>query len=186
LSFDLATTLRRLKPQRRTNAIARRPDDELTFVSTHVGGGNELLLDTNVYIDVLQARAPDEVKRLIAARVLNHSAIAVSELVHAFGRLDPSHPETKSTLKRLEDIIAAMPRHRLTAPSVPVLVEANILAGMIARLRGLTKSDRQPLLNDAILYLQALEQGQTILTRNVADFDALQQLVPEGRILFYR
>jgi predicted nucleic acid-binding protein len=57
---------------------------------------------------------------------------------------------------------------------------------MIARLRRLTRADRQPLLNDAILYLQAIEQGHTILTRNIADFDALQQLVPEGRTLFYR
>ncbi len=186
MSFDLPRALRRLKPQKRTTAIAARPDDALTFVSVPIGGGSELLLDTNVYIDVLQARIPDEVKQLLAARALNHSAIAVSELAHAFGRLDPSHPQTSRALKAIERTIAAIPGHRLKAPSVQALVEANILAGMVARLRGLAKTDRQPFLNDALLYLQALEQGQAILTRNIADFDALQQLVPEGRVWFYR
>lgn len=73
-----------------------------------------------------------------------------------------------------------------TPPGLRPLAEANVLAGMVAGLRGLAKTDRQPFVNDAILYLQALEQGHTILTRNIADFDALQQLAPEGRILFYR
>lgn len=186
MSFDLTATLRRLKPQKRTTAIARRPDDALAFISIPIGAGNELLLDTNVYIDVLQARIPDEVKQLLDVRALNHSAIAISELAHAFGRLDPSHAQTRSALKAIEHAIAAIPPHRLNAPSVQALAEANVLAGMVARLRGLAKTDRQPFVNDAILYLQALEQGHTILTRNIADFDALQQLAPEGRILFYR
>jgi predicted nucleic acid-binding protein len=186
LSLDLPGALRRLKPQKRKTAIRARPDDRLTFVSIPATGGGELLLDTNVYIDVLQARTPDAVKQLLAARALNHSAIAVAELAHAFGRLDPSHPQTGRALKAVEQVIAAIPQHRLHAPSVQALVEANILAGTVARLRGLARTDRQPFVNDAILYLQALEQGHTILTRNLADFDTLQQLVPEGRVLFYR
>lgn len=186
MSFDLAATLRRLKPQRRTIALRRRADDELTFVARPVRGGSELLLDTNVYIDALQARLPEEVKELLASRLLNHSAIAISELAHAFGRLDPSHAQTKSTLREVNETIADIPQHRLSAPSIQAIVEAGILTGMIARMRGLEKRNRRHLLNDAILYLQALEQGHILLTRNVADFDALQQLVPEGRVLFYR
>jgi hypothetical protein len=137
-------------------------------------------------IDVLQARAPHEIEQLLDVRALNHSAIAISELAHAFGRLDPTHAHTKSVLKACERAIAAIPQRRLNAPSVRAIAEANILAGIVARLRGLVRTDRQPFLNDAILYLQALEQGHTVLTRNIADFDVIQQIVPEGRVLFYR
>jgi hypothetical protein len=41
-------------------------------------------------------------------------------------------------------------------------------------------------LNDAALYLQAIEQGQTLLTRNVREFDWFDQLLPNNRVLFYR
>jgi predicted nucleic acid-binding protein len=186
LSFDLAASLRRLKPQKRISPLKRRSDDVLTFVTGPVEGGSELLLDTNVYLDVLQARIPDPVKQLLAVRTVNHSAIAIAELTYAFGRLDPSHAQTKAGLATIREAVAAIPPRRLTAPSVQAVAEAGMLAGLVARLRGLAKPDRHGFLNDAILYLQALEQGHTILTRNIADFDALQQLIPAGRILLYR
>lgn len=65
-----------------------------------------------------------------------------------------------------------------------MIAEAGILAGTLARLRSLPPG--QAMLNDAIIYLQGLEQGLTVLTRNIGDFDMLQQLVPGGRVLFYR
>jgi hypothetical protein len=30
-----------------------------------------------------------------------------------------------------------------------------------------------------------MEHGHTVLTRNVGDFDILNQIIPEGRILLY-
>ena len=66
------------------------------------------------------------------------------------------------------------------------MTEAGMLAGMHARLQGLQRQDRQPLLNDALLFLQALSQGCHLLTRNIADMDYLQQLQPGGQVLFYR
>jgi hypothetical protein len=44
----------------------------------------------------------------------------------------------------------------------------------------------QALLNDAILYLQAVENGQMLLTRNIREFDWFDQLLPRNRLLFYR
>lgn len=38
----------------------------------------------------------------------------------------------------------------------------------------------------ATLFLQAQKLGFTVLTANIADFDYLLQLVPTGRVLFYR
>jgi predicted nucleic acid-binding protein len=186
LSFDLAAALRRLKPERRRSPLTRRPDEALAFAADAPSAGPGLLLDTNVYIDALQGRLPMATERLLETRQNHHSSVAIAELVHLFGRLDPKHPDTTATLAQLSKAIAAVPSHRLTAPSVQAMGEAGIIAGTIARLRSMPKSERQPLLNDAMLYQQALETGWVLLTRNLADFDIIQQLVPGGRVLFYR
>jgi hypothetical protein len=40
-------------------------------------------------------------------------------------------------------------------------------------------------LNDAILYLQGVENGHTGLTRNIREFDYFDQLLPSDRVLLY-
>ena len=83
-------------------------------------------------------------------------------------------------------MIAGIRPHRLAEPGSSVWGMANILAGLVFRLGCYQKGQERKLLNDALMYLQALEFGQVVLTRNIADFDRLNQLVPEGRVLFYR
>ena len=61
-------------------------------------------------------------------------------------------------------------------------------AGHAANARRLdyeAKHERK-LLHDALLYLQARKLGCAVLTRNIGDFDPLNQLVPGGHILLYR
>ncbi len=186
MGFDLAATLRRLKPEKRLAPLTRRADAELPFVKDPVSSGPGLLLDTSVYIDVLRGRAPQAVKNLLLARDVNHSSLAVAELVHLFGRLDPAHKDTAGVLEPIAAAIAEIRPHRLTAPSIQALAEAGIVTGLIARLTGLPKVDRQPLLNDATIFMQALEGGFTVLTGNVSDIDLIGQIVPAGRVLFYR
>jgi predicted nucleic acid-binding protein len=152
-------------------------------VSEKATGGPELLLDTCVYIDILQRRASERLKNLLAARLCNHSGITVAELTHLFGRLDPRDARTGAVMAEISGMILDMPVHRLSAPSTNVLGEAGILAGLAARLAGVESG--QPLLNDAALYLQAIEQGQTLLTRNIREFDLLDQILPSNRMLFY-
>lgn len=41
-------------------------------------------------------------------------------------------------------------------------------------------------MNDALIFLSALQHGCTVLSRNVRDFDLLMQLVPAGKAVFYR
>jgi predicted nucleic acid-binding protein len=185
LSFDLKRSLRRLKPGR-TTRLVRRSDNELPFVPERAAGGPELLLDTCVYIDVLQRRAPDRLKTLLATRLSNHSGIVLAELTHLFGRLDPLDDRTARVLGEISGVIAAMPAHRLSRPSLRVLGEAGILAALAMRLAGIERGREQALLNDATVYLQAAEQGQTVLTRNIREFDWFDQLLPGNRILFYR
>lgn len=186
MSFDIAASLRRLKPEKRTGTLTRRGDADLAFIPEPVTAGPPLLLDTTVYIDSLQGKLPDGTFDLLRVRQIHHSSVAVAELTHALGRLDPGHPDTPATTRAVQNAIAIIPAHRLVAPSVRAMADAGILAGMLARLRGLPKADGQPLLNDAMLFLQASEQGCELLTRNIADMDLLQQLLPAGRVLFYR
>jgi predicted nucleic acid-binding protein len=185
LSFDLRRSLRRLKPGRRTTRLNRRPDEALPFVSEKATGGPELLLDTCVYIDILQGRAPEGVRTLLAARLCNHSGVVLAELTHLFGRLDPRDHRTGRVLAEISGMISDMPAHRLSPPSLNVLGEAGILAALATRLAGIDSGREQALLNDAALYLHAVEQGQSVLTRNVREFDWFDQLLPSNRVLFY-
>ncbi|HEY2184410.1 MAG TPA: hypothetical protein VGH39_05405 [Xanthobacteraceae bacterium] len=56
---------------------------------------------------------------------------------------------------------------------------------MTARFLEIATTRVQALLNDAILYLQAIEDGHTVLTRNIREFDCFDQLFPSDRVLFY-
>jgi predicted nucleic acid-binding protein len=186
LSFDLARALRRLKPAKFSAPLVRRSAEELPFVYSLLHPGPELLLDTTVYIDGLQGRTPHQVGALMALRICNHSSVCVSELTHAFGRLALSHPETANTLARIAETISAMPPHRVSEPTQSSWGTAGMLAGLAFRLGGYQPGQEGKLLNDALIFLQALESGQAVLTGNIRDFDLLNQLLPEGRIILYR
>jgi predicted nucleic acid-binding protein len=40
-------------------------------------------------------------------------------------------------------------------------------------------------LNDATRFLHALANGFVVLTRNVRDFDIMNQILPGGQVMFY-
>jgi predicted nucleic acid-binding protein len=183
--FDLRRSLRRIKPHRFTQPIRRRDKADLPFVPAAPAPGPQLLLDTCVYIDVLKGNTPPEVDALLELRTSNHLAVCVAELTHGFGRLNPNHPGTDPVLRTIAQTVAAIPPHRLEAASADVVIEAGILAGLVFRLCGLQPGREVAALNDAILYLHAMANGQTVLTRNVWDFDVMNQILPDGRILFY-
>jgi predicted nucleic acid-binding protein len=60
-----------------------------------------------------------------------------------------------------------------------------MLAGLVSRLSGVGGAERSLLLNDASLYLHAVERGWIVVTRNIRDFDSFDQLLPASRVLFY-
>ncbi len=181
--FDAAVQWARLDPGR---TLSRRSDGELPFVQKEELAGQPLLLDTCVYIDQMQGRAPDIVEQLIEARFANHSTVAVQELMHTVGVLKPDDPRTPAVHAAIETQIKAMPEHRLFAPDVEVLGRAAILAGILARSQGYARDARLKALQDCVLFLQAQKLGFAALTGNIAEFDLLLQLVPTGRVLFYR
>ena len=89
-------------------------------------------------------------------------------------------------IDRITAVIDQRPTQRTIVPDVIVWREASILSGILARLQGFDKSQRRRLMNDALLFVTARRHGCTLLTRNVSDFDFMQQLEPAGRVLFYR
>jgi predicted nucleic acid-binding protein len=186
LAFDLRRSLRRIKPHKFTTPLGRRPWGSLSSVVDAPSSGADLLLDACVYIDVLRGDTPTEVDTLLQLRTVNHLSVCIAELTHAFGRLDPRHPSTATTLRLLNQTIDDIPAHRLATPSENVVIEAGILAGLLFRLGGFAPGREQAALIDTMLYLHAAARGQIVLTRNVSDFDLINQIVPEGRVLFYQ
>lgn len=89
-------------------------------------------------------------------------------------------------IDEIGELIKAMPAHRTFAPDVEVLGRAALLSGILCRLQGYEKDGRLRALQDCVLFLQAQKLGLVALTANVSDYDILLQLVPSGRVLFYR
>jgi predicted nucleic acid-binding protein len=181
--FDAARRWARLDPQK---ALARRSDDELPFVHSGPIGGQGLLLDTCVYIDQMQDRSPHALDDLIAQRQVNHSTVAIQEMMHTVGVLNPSDARTPEVVAEIGKQIRAMPPHRIFAPDIEVLGRAALLSGILCRLQGYNKDGKLRALQDCVLFLQAEKLGLVALTANVRDFDILLQLMPAGRALFYR
>lgn len=183
--FDFAAALRwaRFDPGR---TLARRADAALPFANADDIAGPGLLLDTCVYIDQMQARAPRFVEQMVDTRHVNHSTVAIQELLHTAGVLHPGDPRTASVIRAISTQIEAMPEHRLMIPDADTLGRAALLAGMLCRLQGYARDARMKAVQDCTLFLQAQKLGFTVLTRNVAEFDILLQLIPAGRVLFYR
>lgn len=150
----------------------------------------KLLYDTTVYIDILQNRFPKQGDLMLRAVDAWHCPITESELSAACGLLDPGHPQTRKVFDEIAAIIDRRPLQRIVIPDREIWCEAGILSGLIARLQGYQKDQRRralnDALNDALLYATARRHGCTVLTRNLADFDLLQQLDPSGRVLFYK
>ncbi|HMN85175.1 MAG TPA: DNA-binding protein, partial [Bauldia sp.] len=134
----------------------------------------------------MQGRAPDSGGEFLKVRLSNHSTVAIQELMHTVGVLDPAHPGTRGVVRQIGILLRGMPAHRVFTPDADVLGRAALLSGILCRLQGYRKDAQLRALQDCLLFLQAQKLGLTVLTANVADFDCLLQLVPAGRVLFYR
>ncbi|WP_214472587.1 hypothetical protein [Mesorhizobium sp. dw_380] len=188
MGFDLSEALRSIKPQKRQGTLERRADDDLPWVDDEPTIGGPLFLDTSVYLDVLQGRSPAEVDTLLTYRLCHHSAVCLSELTHAFGRLDPKHASTKAVLETIQATVNDVPEHRLHAPDTAIWGQAGVLSGLLFRLSNLPRGagHERRFLNDVLIFLQARQLGASVLTGNIRDFDYLSQMIPTGRIILYR
>ncbi|MDB5555763.1 MAG: DNA-binding protein [Rhizobium sp.] len=106
--------------------------------------------------------------------------------MHTVGVLDPRHPGTKDALRQIKTAIDNMPANRIFTPDADVLARAALVSGILCRIQRYQRDARLRALQDCVLFLQAQKLGFTVLTANVSDFDYLLQLIPAGRVLFYR
>jgi predicted nucleic acid-binding protein len=155
------------------------PDD---VVPAEVG---PVLLDTCVYVDGGKRQLPRGAQRLVAGSHLFHSSACIAELTYMLGRLDPAHPTTPQAHRLMRDILAEIRPYRTVAPSRAAYVEAGIITGTLARTQGLGPPDRRKLMLDVLIFLTARELGCPVLTANSTDFDLIQQLAPQGKVLYY-
>jgi predicted nucleic acid-binding protein len=185
LSSDFERTLRRLKPHKRQIRLTPRKESDLPFLGSDSGKNRSFLYDTTVYIDVLQGRFPALYEPVLRGTTAWHSTVAESELAAGCALLDPTDARTAGITKQVTEVIARMPPYRTVCPDREIWGVAGVLTGTVARLQGIPKSGRRQILNDALIFASARKYGHTVLTRNVVDFDILQQLDPAGRVLFY-
>ena len=185
-AVDLARLLRRIKPDRVAAPLPARAEADLSFVEEQQTFGPPLLLDTCVYLHVLKGETPAAADRLIAARTILHSAVAIAELAHRFGRRPAANDRERAARARLAEAIEAMPARRVHAPGPAAWAEAGILAGLLQRMRTLQSDSARACLDDALLIVQARDHGAALMTANLRDFDILQQLVPAAQVVFYR
>jgi predicted nucleic acid-binding protein len=115
-----------------------------------------------------------------------HSSVTEAELSAAIGLLDPGHPGTSEIIEQITAVLDRRPGYRTIVPDPEIWRQAGTLSGVLGRLHGYGKDQRRRALNDALLLASAGKHGCVVRTRNVADFDLLQQLDPSGGVLFYK
>ncbi|MGC2298044.1 MAG: hypothetical protein WA476_04520 [Acidobacteriaceae bacterium] len=183
MSTDLVDTLAKLQPS--STRLQRRPNAALPFCDAALLP-EPILYDTTVYIDVLHGKLSDHLKREIARLEPWHCSVAESEMTYLCGRLDPAHSGAGHVVRQIASIVDHWPTNRVLIPDRAIWREAAILTGILSRLQHARDEDRGRTMNDALIFLSALQHGCTVLSRDVRDFDLLMQLVPAGKAVFYR
>jgi hypothetical protein len=186
LTSDPRGALARQDPAAHTRTYARRAAADLPFDVTAVGASDQVMLDTTVYIDGAQGKLPAPIMALVASRAIVHSAVSACEIATPIGQLNPHDPRTATTAPPLRALIDAMPPTRIVSPSPDAWIEAGTIAGICARTQNYTTEQRRKLLNDALIFLSAIESQAVLVSGNLSDMDLLLQFRPAARVLLYR
>ena len=149
--------------------------------------GTGVLLDSCVYIDTAADRLPDHVAELLAYRLSSHSSVCIGELAFGLGALRPDDSRCRGNSALIADILRRIAGSgRILDPDAETWTIAGMLAGMVARLQGYVEDRRRKAFADALVLVTARKAGLTLLTANLAEFDPLQQLLPDANVAFYR
>ena len=186
MNSEFQGTLRRLKPDKHRAQLRPRAESELEFVGRTGHRPAKLLYDTTVYIDILQGRFPQQGEAMLRASEAWHSPVTEAELAATCGLLNPARPQTAEIIEQVAAVIDRRPSYRTIIPDPKIWREAGVLSGMLARTQGYGTEQRRRVLNDALLFATARKYGCAVLSRNVRDFDLLQQIDPSGKVMFYK
>lgn len=200
ISGTVADIARRHDPDAHTKAFARRDDQDLPFDPGRMPQDAPVMLDTNVYLRRLQGKLPTEILDFILVRRVLHSGVACGELAISAGILDPAHPATARNRAAVMELLKAIPDTDIVTPSADAWAEAGVLSGILARTQHLAKPKRtltpdqaccqeglrRKLVNDALIFLNAREQGAVLLSANSKDMDLLLRFRPDATVLLFR
>ena len=186
LSVDLASILRRRKPERHRSQLKPREAKQLVGVGDFATGGRMVLVpDTNVYINDAAGRLPTEVTALLDRALLFHCSVCIAEIATGIANGDPAHPRWRATRDHYAELAAAIPPSRLLVPDAEIWADAGVIAGTLARMQAFQPYQRKECLNDALMLLTAAKAGLAVLTANRDEFDLIQQIAPEVRFVHY-
>lgn len=143
------------------------------------------MLDTNVYINRAAGRLDLALQAVIDGALLFHCSVALAELAIGVANADPARRSWPATRDHYAALFAAVPASRLLTPDAQVWAEAGVVAGMLARTQGFQPHQRKECLNDALIFVTAAKAGLPVLTGNRDEFDLIQQIMPEGRFIYY-
>jgi hypothetical protein len=185
LNSDVESIIGRHDPGRWLRTLAYRKKADLPYDPSRIAPEASLLFDATVYVDQLKGELPRPIVDLLAARTILHGAPALAELAVTIGALDPADRRTRATLAPIIEVLTRINPARIIAPSYQNWLEAAVLAGILARIQTIPKSDRRKFLNDSLLFLQAADAGAVMISRNSRDFDLLLQIKPQVGVLLY-
>jgi predicted nucleic acid-binding protein len=176
----------RFKPEKDRARLRPRAESELEFLGTTSHLPTKLLYDTTVYVDILQGRFPQQGEAMLRATEDWHSPVTEAELAASYGLLDPAQPQTAAIIEQIAAVIDRRSSYRTITPDPEIWREAGVLSGTLARTQGYGTEHRRRVLNDALLFASARKHGCAVLSRDVRDFELLQQIDPSGRVVFYK
>lgn len=196
----VADIARRHDPDAFVRSLARRDDGDLPFEIARLPPDLPVMLDTSFYIQRQRRRLPTDVLAFVESRAVLHSGIACLELVISAGILDPAHPDTPRNRAAIMEVLQAISDAEIVEPSAAAWAEAGMVAGILARTQHLARPKkelspveaccqeglRRKLINDALLFLSAHEQGAILVSMNSKDMDLLLRFRPEVHVLLFR
>ena len=196
----VADIARRHDPDAFTVSLARRDTLDLPFDAAVMPSGLPVMLDTNFYIERQRRKLPNDVAAFVESRTILHSGVACAELAVSAGILDPAHPGTAQNRAAIMEVLEAVNDTEIVQPSAAAWAEAGMIAGILARTQHLARPKkalspveaccqeglRRKLINDALLFLSACEQGAILVSMNSRDMDLLLRFRPEAHVLLFR
>lgn len=197
---DVAAVVAQHDPDDYVRSIGRRRDSELQFDPAALPSDLPVMLDTGFYISRLKRKLTRPILDFVESRPVLHSGVACGELAVSVGILTPEHPDTPAARKPIMNLLATIDMDQTVAPSAAAWSEAGVIAGILARTQHLNRSSREPssvekccqegkrrkLLNDALIFLSAVESNAVLVSGNIKDVDLLLRFKPGAHVLLFR
>src|SRR5258708_7156300 len=122
---------------------------------------------------------------MLRATEVWHSPVTEAELAATCSLRDPAHSQTLEIIEQVAAVIDRRPSYPTITPDPEIWRESGMLSGTLAQTQGCGPEQRRRVMNDALLFVSDRKCG-CVFSRNVRDFDLLQQFDPSGKVMFYR